>query len=74
MNSVKIDGILKLDEINHRPYVEIDVAEAEIRLNLFKARNGGKDPDNFVLKIKKHRNFIMKLFGIRVGMDESTIA
>lgn len=70
MNSVIIDGILKLDESNHRPYVDIDLEEAETRLILFQARNNGKDPDKFVLKIKKHRNFVMKLFNIRIGLEE----
>lgn len=69
MNSVIIDGVLKLDESNHRPYVEIDIESAEERMLLFKARNG-KMPDKFVLNIKKHRNFIMTLFGIRVGLEE----
>ena len=69
MNNVIIDGILKLDESNHRLYVEIDIESAEERLLLFKARNG-KDPDKLVLKIKKHRNFIMKLFNIRIGLED----
>ncbi len=68
MNEVIVDGVLKLDEVNNRPYVEIDVASAEERMLLFKARNG-IFPDKFTLKIKKHRNFIMKLFGIRIGLD-----
>ena len=70
MESVIIDGILKLDESNHRPYIEIDVEEAGIRLLLFQTNNNGKDPDKFVLKIKKHRYFIMKLFGIRIGLED----
>ena len=69
MKTVIIDGILKLDESNHRPYVEIDIESAEERMLLFKARNG-KNPDKFVLKIKKHRNFIMKLFNIRIGLED----
>lgn len=69
MEKVIVDGILKLDEVNNRPYIEIDVASAEERMLLFKARNG-KFPDKFVLKIKKHRNFIMKLFGIRIGLED----
>lgn len=69
MNSVIIDGVLKLDESNHRPYVEIDIESAEERMLLFRARNN-KDPDKFVLKIKKHRNFIMKLFNIRIGLED----
>ncbi len=69
MNEVIIDGVLKLDESNHRPYVEIDIESAEERMLLFKHKNG-KDPDKFVLKIKKHRNFIMKLFNIRISLDE----
>ena len=69
MNQVIIDGILKLDEVNNRPYIEIDVESAEERMLLFKARKG-RYPDKFVLKIKKHRNFIMKLFGIRIGLEE----
>ena len=69
MDKVIIEGVLKLDESNHRPYVEIDIESAEERMLLFKARNG-KFPDKFVLKIKKHRNFIMKLFNIRIGLDD----
>ena len=69
MNKVIIEGVLKLDETNHRPYVEIDIESAEERMLLFKSRNG-KMPDKFVLKIKKHRNFIMRLFNIRISLDE----
>lgn len=69
MDKVIIEGVLKLDETNHRPYVEIDIESAEERMILFKARNG-KMPDKFVLKIKKHRNFIMKLFNIRIGLED----
>ena len=70
MNKVIIDGVLKLDESNHRPYVEIDIESAEERLLLFQAKNNGKDPDKFELQIKRHRNFTMKLFGIHVGLDD----
>ncbi len=69
MNKVIIEGILKLDEVNHRPYIEIDIESAEERVLLFKARNN-KDPQKLVLKIKKHRDFIMKLFGIRIGLED----